>query len=133
MLTIIASEQVVENRLETKDTQNIPRDRGHPLGIHISRSHTSLQHALELDSQWERQTDYSQSAVFPHPTKPDSLITNPLKNALIQPIIKVCGMIIVIFPFIIPIMPSIAAGSDIGLGAACPFLSGSFKYVPASY
>lgn len=63
----------------------------------------------------------------------DSLITNPEKNALIQPMISVCGTIIAMFPFIIPIIPSIAAGSVIGFGAACPFLSGSLRKVPDSY
>jgi len=45
-------------------------------------------------------------------------MTKPLKNALIHPIINVCGIIIAMFPFIIPIIPSIAAGSVIGFGAA---------------
>jgi len=49
--------------------------------------------------------------------KGNRMITNPLKNALIHPIIKVCGTIIAIFPFIMPIIPSIAAGSVIGFGA----------------
>ena len=51
-------------------------------------------------------------------------MTNPAKNALIQPIIRVCGIIIAMFPFIMFIMPSIAAGSVIGFGAAWPRPSG---------
>src|ERR1700709_635104 len=53
----------------------------------------------------------------------DSLITKPEKNALIQPIMSVCGTIMAMLPFIMPIIPSIAAGSDIGLGGAWPFFS----------
>lgn len=45
-------------------------------------------------------------------------MTKPAKKALIQDMISVCGIIMAMFPFIIPIMPSMAAGSDIGLGAA---------------
>lgn len=57
--------------------------------------------------------------------------TNPLKNALTHPIINVCGIIIAIFPFIIPIMPSIAAGSVIGLLAPFPLALLSFKKFPS--
>lgn len=60
----------------------------------------------------------------------DVQTTNPLKKALIQPIISVCGTIIVIFPFIIPIIPSIAAGSVIGFAGGCPLLSGFLRYAP---
>ena len=63
----------------------------------------------------------------------DILITNPAKKALIHPIIKVCGTIIAIFPFIIPIMPSIAAGSVIGFAAGLPLFSGSLRNVPSLY
>lgn len=35
------------------------------------------------------------------------------------------------FPFIMPIMPSIAAGSVIGFGAAFPLLSGSLRKAPS--
>lgn len=59
------------------------------------------------------------------------LITNPAKNAFIQLIINVCGTIIAIFPFIIPIIPSIAAGSVIGFGAAFPLFPGSLRKVPS--
>merc|ERR1712230_102640 len=59
-------------------------------------------------------------------------MTNPAKNALIQDMMSVCGIIIAILPFI-------AAGSDIGFGAAWPrdsgpprrkepFLNESIKY-----
>lgn len=61
----------------------------------------------------------------------DILITKPAKNALIQPIITVCGTIIIIFPFIMPIMPSMAAGSVIGFAAGFPLFSGSLRKVPA--
>lgn len=59
------------------------------------------------------------------------LITNPEKKALIQPIISVCGIIIAMFPFIIPIMPSMAAGSDIGFGLGLPLDSGSARNLPS--
>lgn len=62
----------------------------------------------------------------------NSLMTKPLKKALIQLMIKVCGIIIVILPFIMPIIPSIAAGSVIGFAGAPFFLSGSFRYAPFS-
>ena len=61
----------------------------------------------------------------------DLQTTNPEKNALIHPIIKVCGTIIAIFPFIIPIMPSIAAGSVMGFAAGLPLLSGSVRKAPS--
>ena len=57
-------------------------------------------------------------------------ITNPEKKALIHDIIRVCGIIIAIFPFIIPIIASIPAGSVIGFGAPTPRFSGSFKKAP---
>src|SRR5947209_2424941 len=56
--------------------------------------------------------------------------TKPLKNALIHPMIKVCGTIIAIFPFIMFIIPSIAAGSDIGLGGASSLFFGAFRNAP---
>ena len=59
------------------------------------------------------------------------LITKPAKNAFIQPIMTVCGIIIIIFPFIIPIMPSIAAGSVIGFAGALPLFSGSLRKMPS--
>lgn len=60
-------------------------------------------------------------------------MTNPAKNALIQLMINVCGIIIAIFPFIIPIIPSIAAGSVIGFAAGLPLLSGSLRNAPSWY
>lgn len=63
----------------------------------------------------------------------DALMTNPAKKALIQLMISVCGIIIAMFPFIIPIIPSIAAGSVIGFGAAFPLFSGSFRKAPSLY
>jgi len=58
------------------------------------------------------------------------IITNPAKNAFIQLMIKVCGIIIIMFPFIIPIIPSIAAGSVIGFPAGLPWLSTSLRKTP---
>lgn len=58
-------------------------------------------------------------------------MTNPEKKALIQPMIKVCGTIIATLPFIMPIMPSIIAGSVIGLGRGFPLLSGSARKAPS--
>jgi len=46
---------------------------------------------------------------------------------------SVCGIIMVICPFIIPIMPSMAAGSDMGLGLGLPLASGSAKNFPSWY
>src|ERR1700753_3997081 len=60
------------------------------------------------------------------------LITNPEKNALIHPIMRVCETIIATLPFIIPIMPSIMAGSVIGLGGGWPRFSGSARNAPFS-
>jgi len=60
-------------------------------------------------------------------------MTNPEKNALIHPMIKVCGTIIAKFPFIMPIIPSIAAGSDMGFGLGLPLASGSAKNFPSWY
>jgi hypothetical protein len=45
--------------------------------------------------------------------------------------INVCGIIIVICPFIMPIMPSIAAGSLIGFGLGFPLSSGSARNFPS--
>jgi hypothetical protein len=53
--TIVAAQEKVEDSLQTKDTQEVPTDAGHPPGIHVSRGHTGLEHALELDSQRERE------------------------------------------------------------------------------
>lgn len=61
----------------------------------------------------------------------DSLITKPAKKALIQLMINVCGIIMAMFPFIIPIIPSMAAGSVIGFPAGLPLLSGSFRNAPS--
>ena len=63
----------------------------------------------------------------------DVLMTNPAKKALIQPMISVWGIIIAIFPFIMPIIPSMAAGSVIGLPAGLPRFSGSLRNVPSLY
>lgn len=63
----------------------------------------------------------------------DVLMTKPAKKALIQPMISVWGIIIAIFPFIIPIIPSMAAGSVIGLPAGLPRFSGSFRNIPSLY
>lgn len=63
----------------------------------------------------------------------DVLITKPAKKALIQPMISVWGIIIAMFPFIMPIIPSMAAGSVIGLPAGLPRFSVSFRNVPSLY
>ena len=60
-------------------------------------------------------------------------MTKPAKKALIQPMISVWGIIIAMFPFIMPIMPSMAAGSVIGFPAGLPRFSGSFRNVPSLY
>jgi len=57
--------------------------------------------------------------------------TNPAKNALIHPIISVCGTIIATLPFIAPIMPSIIAGSPIGFALGFPLASGSARNLPS--
>lgn len=61
------------------------------------------------------------------------LITNPAKKALIQLMIRVCGIIIAMLPFIIPIIPSMAAGSVIGFPAGLPRFSGSLRKTPSLY
>ena len=61
------------------------------------------------------------------------LITKPAKKALIQPMISVWGIIMAMLPFIMPIIPSMAAGSVIGLPAGLPRFSGSFRNVPSLY
>jgi hypothetical protein len=45
--------------------------------------------------------------------------------------INVCDTIIATLPFIIPIMPSIAAGSVIGFGGGLPRFSGSPRKLPS--
>lgn len=57
-------------------------------------------------------------------------MTKPEKKALIQLMIRVWGIIIIIFPFNIPIMASMPAGSDMGFGGAWPRLFGSFRNAP---
>lgn len=57
-------------------------------------------------------------------------ITNPEKKALIQLMINVCGIIIIIFPFNIPIIASMPAGSVIGFAGGWPRLLESFKKAP---
>lgn len=54
-LTIITAEQEVKDGLKTEDTEKVPADAGHPSGIHILGHDACLKHALELDSQRERQ------------------------------------------------------------------------------
>lgn len=44
--------------------------------------------------------------------------------------ISVCGTIIATLPFIMPIIPSIAAGSDIGFARGAPLFSGSARNNP---
>jgi len=68
-----------------------------------------------------------------HPilSSPHLLMTYPEKNALIQPMIKLCGTIIATLPFIIPIMPSIIAGSLSGFGLPCPLAPKSAKNLPS--
>jgi hypothetical protein len=45
--------------------------------------------------------------------------------------IRLCGTIIATFPFIMPIMPSIIAGSLMGLGLGLFFASGSARNLPS--
>lgn len=54
-------------------------------------------------------------------------MTYPLKKALTQLMISVLGIIMAILFFIMPIMPSIAFGSDSGFAAGWPFCCGFFK------
>jgi hypothetical protein len=49
--TIVTAKYKVEDRLQAKNAKEVPTDAGHPPWIHILCSHTSLEHALELDSQ----------------------------------------------------------------------------------
>lgn len=59
-------------------------------------------------------------------------MTYPLKNALIQLMISVLGMIMAMLFFIMPIMPSIWLGSLSGLAGAWPLRSGSLRNSPLS-
>jgi hypothetical protein len=52
--TIVATEKEDINELETKDAEEVPADAGHPTRIHLPGLNTSLEHALELDSDGER-------------------------------------------------------------------------------
>ena len=45
--------------------------------------------------------------------------------------IKLCGTIIATWPFIIPIMPSIIAGSLMGFARGFPLASGSARNFPS--
>jgi hypothetical protein len=53
--TVVTAEDKVEDRLQSKNTQEVPRNARHPPGVHVLGGHTSLEHALELDGQGERQ------------------------------------------------------------------------------
>lgn len=53
VLTIVASQQEDVDELKTKDAQEVPRNAGHPARIHVLGLHTSLEHALEFDGDWE--------------------------------------------------------------------------------
>lgn len=53
--SIVAAKKEDINKLETKNTEEVPADARHPSGIHLSGLNTSLEHALELDGNWERQ------------------------------------------------------------------------------
>jgi hypothetical protein len=62
VLTIIIAQQNVKDELQAEITQEIPTDARHPSGIHFLGRNTSLQHALELDSDGERQLQNHESA-----------------------------------------------------------------------
>jgi len=136
MHTVVGSKKVVEDRLQTEIAKEVPADARHPPGVHVLSSYTGLQHTLELDSQRKREFYW----YFGQPRELEetkgwsgkqregnTLITYPLKNALIQLIISVFGMIMAIWFFIMPIMPSMELGSLIGFGGAWPRRSGSFR------
>jgi hypothetical protein len=53
--TIIATKEEDVDKLQTKDTQKVPTDTGHPARVHVFGLDTSLQHALELVGNGERQ------------------------------------------------------------------------------
>lgn len=57
-------------------------------------------------------------------------MTKPEKKALIQLMIKVCGIIIIMFPLSIPIIASMPAGSVMGFAGGWPRLLGSFRNAP---
>ena len=126
---VVASEEVDKDRLQTEEADKVERDRGHPTGIEITRRNTSLQHLLELWGNREREFHCGEMLITTHAKLQGvyAQTTKPLKNALIQPIIIVCGTIIVMFPFIIPIIPSMAAGSVIGFAGGCPLPSGFLR------
>jgi hypothetical protein len=51
--TVVATEDEVVNRLQTKQSQKVPRQTRNPSDIEISSTNTRLQHRLELRSQRE--------------------------------------------------------------------------------
>lgn len=51
--TVVAAEKEDVDELQTKDAEEVPADTGHPAGIHVLCLNTSLEHALELDSDRE--------------------------------------------------------------------------------
>lgn len=53
--TIIIPQDEDKDRLQAKQTQEIPRQTRHPPHIEITRHHARLQHALEANRQGERQ------------------------------------------------------------------------------
>jgi hypothetical protein len=53
--TVVTAEDKVEDRLESKNAQEIPRNARHPPRVHVLSGNASLKHALELDSERERQ------------------------------------------------------------------------------
>ena len=64
-LTIVTSKQVDENRLESVKTYEVEGDGTDPRYIKVSCCHTSLEHRLKLDGQWERKFYYIKVLVFP--------------------------------------------------------------------
>lgn len=58
MPTIVTAKKEHINKLEAEDAKEVPADTGHPSRIHFLGLNTSLEHALELDSNGEGQFHY---------------------------------------------------------------------------
>jgi hypothetical protein len=63
--SILATQNEVVHRLQTEQSQEVPRERRHPSDIQIAGTDTSLQHLLELRCQWEGEFHCGKSVDVP--------------------------------------------------------------------
>lgn len=57
-LTIVTAKDEVVNWLQTKESEEVPGQTGHPSHIQVASPHTRLKHGLELRSQWKGKFHY---------------------------------------------------------------------------